>query len=145
MNSTAFFACFDASGNFLALSQTCGSPSSVASGMTVDGLYANPLVFGSYATNLFFANKYSVTNAGNADIYAGIVNLGPKVFPASTSGTNMVFSWPAISENLSFTLQAITNFGSTNWFTVGTAVNVNGQYVITNAMTNTAMFYRLAH
>ena len=142
MNSTAVLACFDASGDLLALSQGGGSPSSTVAGMTADAFLSNLIAFGNYATNFSFANKYTVTNTGNADIFASIVALAPKV-ATTTHGTNMVLSWPAITENKGFVLQAITNFGSTNWVTVGSAANVNGQYMITNAMTNTARFYRL--
>lgn len=144
MNSMAVIACFDQSGNLFAMSQAGGLPASVASGVTADANGFNICVFGSFATNLFLANKYSLTNAGNADIFASIVGLGPKVNVTATS-TNVVLSWPAITENNGFVLQAITNFASTNWSTVGSGSAVNGQKVVTNVTTGNAQFFRLVH
>jgi hypothetical protein len=144
LNGTAFIACFDQMGNLLAITQAGGSPSSVASGLTVDTYFANICVVGSYATNLLFANKYSAANSGNADIFASVVGLGPKVKVTPTS-TNLVIAWPDIAENKGFVLQSITNFTSPNWNTVGSGSSVNGQVVVTNTPTGNVQFFRLMH
>lgn len=148
LHSVAFIACFDKFGNLLALSQAGGTGSSVASGIVGDIIGSasvpNICVFGSYTTNLFLANRYSLTNAGNADIFASIVGLGPQIKSATTS-TNLVMSWPAILENKGFVLQTITNFGSTNWSSAGNGSTNNGQVVFTNAISGNVRFFRLTH
>jgi len=57
-------------------------------------------------------------------------------------GTNIVFKWP--TNTLGFNLQSSTNFGATLWSNAAPApVIVNGQYTVTNSMTNKFKLYRL--
>lgn len=143
VNPTAVAACYDPAGQQILLYRS-PMPSSVAGGVTSDIFNANLFLYGTYATNFSINAKYALTNAGSTDIFGSIVRLGPKVSLVATS-TNIVLSWPALVENTGFVLQSSTNFGSTNWTTVGTGTTVGGQKVVTNTLSGPVQFYRLFH
>lgn len=110
-------------------------------------------------------NLTNLANVGNASW--GLVNSGYDLYGAASdgagavfrlslapqlsmtlSGTNIVVTWPvnyAGFDYSGFTLQSSTNpAASAVWAPVTQPpVTVNGQYVITNAISGTQMFYRL--
>jgi DNA-binding beta-propeller fold protein YncE len=112
------------------------------------------------ATNLYVANFYSGTimkfdRAGNGTVFAsglnepvaiairrtGSVAVIPRLF-ITTSGTNALISWTLAAPN--YTLQSNTNLAGTNWIAVpGTPGTNNGNYVLTNGLTDSARFFRL--
>jgi hypothetical protein len=67
--------------------------------------------------------------------------FGPSLV-GSKQGTNTVFKWP--TNALGFTLQWSTNLNVVNWSNATpSAVIANGQYTVTNSITNKFKFYRL--
>lgn len=64
------------------------------------------------------------------------------------SGTNVNLTWSSISSGFSYSgyiLQSTTNFLSTTWGAVSPApVVVDGQYTVTNSISDTQQFYRLS-
>ncbi len=140
VNSVAAIACFDPSGNLVALSQVSGAQPSMASAV-VNSPLNNICISGSFATNFFLPGRNALTNVGNYDVFAGLIGVGPTI-KLATTGTNVVCSWPtAIGSG--FALQSLTNFSSTNWTTIGSGNLVNGQMVVTNAVSGSAQFFRL--
>jgi hypothetical protein len=141
LNSKAIIACFDVAGNMFMFSEA-GGAASEASGIVYGPHFINFTVFGSFATNISFINQYVSSNSGNADIFASIVALRPKVKMTTTS-TNVIITWS--SEDTGFSVQSLTNLGSANWTTIGSGTLVNGLYVVTNTPAGKAQFYRLYH
>ena len=139
-NTIALVAQLDQSGNLNAVSQMSTSQVSQVSAMSVMINSKGSSVFpcGSYATNFTFGS-HSITNSGNMDIFVAWVRAVPPL-TATTSGTNLVCYWPTTDTNL--TLQASADLS--NWSAVSNFVStVNGQNVVSNAMTGTARFFRL--
>lgn len=67
---------------------------------------------------------------------------GEPLLSGSKQGASFVLEWP--TNTLGFTLQWSTNFAAVNWSdATPSPVIVNGQYTVTNNMTNTVRFYRL--
>jgi uncharacterized repeat protein (TIGR03803 family) len=64
-----------------------------------------------------------------------------------TSGTNAILTWPANLAGFDYTgytLRSTTNIVSTSWAIVSPSpILVNGQMIVTNAITGTKMFYQL--
>jgi hypothetical protein len=141
-NSVAVVACFDPSGNVVAVSPMSGVKASMASvvGGTGNNFNGNMFFSGSYTTNLLVSGKYGVTNSGLSDIYASVGGVSPPLKLAMSS-TNVVCSWPSV--NATFTLQVLTNLSSGGWSTFGSGTSVNGQMVSTNSLTSNARFFRL--
>lgn len=84
---------------------------------------------------------------GNNGMLALTLNVPQTVVTAPTlnitvSGGNAILSWP---QQGSFTLQGVTDLSGSPipWTDIGTGTAVNGQYVVTNAISSTATFYRL--
>ncbi len=68
-------------------------------------------------------------------------NGGP-LLTGTKQGINIVLNWP--TNTLGFTLQWSTNLGTGNWSSTSPSpMIVNGQYAVTNKMTNNFKFYRL--
>ena len=67
---------------------------------------------------------------------------GGPLLGASNQGTNIVFKWP--TNALGFSLQWGANLGLAIWSNATPMpVIINGQYTVTNGMTNITRFYRL--
>ena len=138
-NTVAVIAQLSSSGNLNAISQI-GSTPSTAAGMASFAGPKGPVVYacGSYATNFSFSN-HSLTNAGNMDVFYAWV-LTPPGIVASTSGTNIVCSWPNNDTNLVLE----TSSDMSNWSAVTNRIaTANGQNTISNSMTGGAGYFRL--
>jgi hypothetical protein len=91
---------------------------------------------GSYT--VVVTNAYgSVTSAA-----ATLAVASPPTLNIQFSGTNAMITWPA-SGVPGFTLETTTNLLSPTWVSVGTAVVIGNQYVVTNALAPHAQFFRL--
>jgi len=96
--------------------------------------------------NLFVVDQY----AGDAGVITGGWSLTittattvPVLLSISQAGTNAILSWTNAAAG--YTLQAAPSLSSTTWTNVSPApVIVSGNYTVTNAMTNSSTFYRLA-
>ncbi len=67
----------------------------------------------------------------------------PVLLSVAQTQTNAVLSWTNAATG--YTLQATPSLSPAAWSTVGiTPVEISGRLVVTNAMTNKTMFYRLA-
>ncbi len=89
---------------------------------------------------------YAVTQPSTGGYQVGtfVISPDPPVLSGSKQGTKIVLTWPTNSTG--FSLQFITNLGSTNWSNaVPAPVTVNGSYTVTNSITNSAKFYRLGN
>jgi len=70
------------------------------------------------------------------------IDITPPVLTLSKQGTNLVLNWP--TNTLAFALQWSTNLGTATWSNaIPAPAIVDGQYTVTNNMTNKARFYRL--
>ncbi len=58
------------------------------------------------------------------------------------SGANVILSWPSSTDS-SYSLQSTADLSSPAWSGAGSASIVGNQYVVTNTLTPTAVFYRL--
>ena len=137
-NTFAMVAQLSPFGNLNAVSQIT-SPQSSAGGVAATKGPRGPAVFicGSYATNFNF--YHTITNTGNPDVFTAWV-LAPPALTSSIASTNLVCAWPNTDTNL--VLEASSDFSS--WASVTNPVaNVNGQNIVTNAMSGRAGFYRL--
>ncbi|HXI69433.1 MAG TPA: hypothetical protein VNN22_03640 [Verrucomicrobiae bacterium] len=83
---------------------------------------------GTEVTNQFQA---LVTSSGTAPVLS-----------ITTSGSNVILAWPS-STDPGYGLQSTTNLTTTSWISGGTASTVGAQFVVTNALSSTAQFYRL--
>ncbi len=61
----------------------------------------------------------------------------------SVSGANVIVAWPS-STDPGYNLQSTADLSSPSWGSAGPASIIGNQYVVTNALTSTALFYRLA-
>jgi hypothetical protein len=72
----------------------------------------------------------------------GQAAVTPPTLSASRTGNNLLLSWPTNAS--AFQLEFAPDLGHSGWTPVpGSPGNVGGQFVVTNAMTNRAGFYRL--
>jgi hypothetical protein len=70
------------------------------------------------------------------------VSSGPApILSVSADGGNVILSWPTASTG--YSLYSNTNLATANWVTAGAASVVGANYVVTNATTGDAKFYRL--
>ena len=140
-NSVAVVACFNSSGDVVAVSPMGGVKASMSSvvGGTGNNYNGNMFFSGSYTTNFLVSGKYGATNSGLSDVYASVGGVAPQL-KLAVNGTNVICSWPSV--NAAFTLQALTNLGS-SWNTVGFGTSANGQMVVTNSITGNVRFFRL--
>jgi len=70
------------------------------------------------------------------------IDITPPTLTISKQGTNLVLNWPADAP--AFALQWSTNLGKAMWSNaIPAPAPVNGEYTVTNNMTNKARFYRL--
>jgi hypothetical protein len=96
-----------------------------------------------YGTNYLWRVRYEDSRNGwsSYSTQTAFTTLGP-LLGGSQQGTNMVFKWP--TNALGFALQWSTNLGVLSWSNATPSpVIVNGQYTVTNNMTNQMRFYRL--
>ena len=96
-----------------------------------------------YGSNYQWQVRYQDSRNGwsSYSTRTSFTNGGPSLVAAKL-GTNIVLNWP--SNTVGFTLQWSTNLGSMNWSNATPLpVLVNGQYAVTNNMTNAFKFYRL--
>lgn len=96
-----------------------------------------------YGSNYQWQVRYRDSRNGWSSYSARtfFTNSGP-LLTSIQRGTNLVFNWP--TNSLGFGLQWSTNLGATTWSNATPApVIVNGQYAVTNNMTNQFRFYRL--
>ena len=97
----------------------------------------------AYASNYLWHVRYEDTRGAWSTYSAstGFKTAAPGLI-ATMQGTNILLQWP--TNALGFTLQAKTNLISTNWVAVTPLpVLANGQYAVTNSVTNQFRFYRL--
>lgn len=100
------------------------------------------------ATNIYgvpplcSGSPVSVAAAGTASANIA-VSPPPPPLTVTGAGATAILSWPATADNC--TVQWTTNMGpGAVWFTVNSpAVEVNGQYVVTNVMVSSQMYFRL--
>ena len=96
--------------------------------------------------NLFVVDQYPgdsgvITGGWSLTITTGTNE--PVQLSISRAGTNAILSWANTATG--YTLQAAPSLSSTTWTNVSPApVVVSGNYTVTNAMTNSSTFYRLA-
>jgi hypothetical protein len=94
---------------------------------------------------------YGTANVGGSSGYGtvfslslGSMSVSPPQLTIIHSGTNIILTWPTNATG--FTLQSVTNLVLTNWTTVSpTPVIVNTNNVVTNSISGTRKFYRLAN
>jgi uncharacterized repeat protein (TIGR03803 family) len=90
--------------------------------------------------NVLYGTAYAGGNFDRGTVFS--ITL-PTQLTTSTSGTNLVLSWPTNATG--FALQSTTNPASPTWTTVSPApVIVNGQYTVTNPISATQQFFRLS-
>jgi hypothetical protein len=70
------------------------------------------------------------------------LSVAAPLLSITLSGTNVIISWPG-STSSAYVLESATDLASTAWGGAGSAVLVNGNYVVTNALTPDSAFYRL--
>jgi uncharacterized repeat protein (TIGR03803 family) len=97
--------------------------------------------------NSLFGTTYQGGGSGFGTVFS--ISFSPRL-SISISGTNAILRWPigyAGFDYTGYTLQSTTNLNlSTVWTTVVPApVTIDGQNVVTNAMTTVQQFYRLIH
>jgi hypothetical protein len=140
-NSIAIIACYDPNGKLQTVAQTGGAMASAATAVADIPLgYGLPCVVGTFASD-FTMEGLTITNSGISDIFVSPIILRPAL-ALSTSGTNIVCSWP-VNGNQGYQLQVLTNLSSGTWSSAGFPSMVNGQYVVTNVPTGKARFFRL--
>jgi uncharacterized repeat protein (TIGR03803 family) len=90
--------------------------------------------------NTLYGTAYAGGGSGVGTVFA--LSL-PLQLAITLSGADVILSWPTNATN--FTLQSTTNLvSSAAWRTNSSApVSVSGQYVVTNPITGSQMFYRL--
>ncbi|HEY5909121.1 MAG TPA: Ig-like domain-containing protein [Verrucomicrobiae bacterium] len=101
---------------------------------------ANKLNYGSnYQWRVRYRDSRNSWSSFSAQTW--FTNCGPWLV-GLREGTNMVIKWP--TNALAFALQWSTKLGTAMWSNaIPAPVIVNGQYTVTNTMTNQARFYRL--
>jgi uncharacterized repeat protein (TIGR03803 family) len=84
------------------------------------------------------------TNGRGTVFSITLPSVGAPLLTITASGTNVILTWP--TGVTGFTLQSITNLVSpAAWSAVSPApVVVNGQFTVTNSVSETQMFYRLS-
>jgi hypothetical protein len=88
-------------------------------------------------------NRVLTTNEVAAQFSALSVSAGPPpVLNISVSGTNAILSWLSSTDS-GYALQSATNLAAPIWTGAGAAVVVGANYVVTNAISGSAQFYRL--
>jgi uncharacterized repeat protein (TIGR03803 family) len=138
-SGTVFALHIDGSGftNLYTFSATAGSP-----GRNNDG--ANPHGKLLLTGDTLFGTTAGGGTSGNGTVFS--INLSSASSPQLTitpAGANVVLSWP--TNFTGFTLQSTTHLSSPGWTTTFPApVVVNGQYMVTNPISGTQQFYRLA-
>jgi len=107
---------------------------------------------GSYPIGLLLTNGvlYGTAQGGGSSGNGTVFSLSSLPAPSPTlnlaeNGTNVILSWTALATG--FTLQSTTNLVPTViWTAVSPSpVNLNGQLVVTNAISGPQTFYRLAN
>ncbi len=96
-----------------------------------------------YGSNYQWQVRYRDSRNGwsSYSVRTFFTNSGPWL-TGTQRGTNIVFNWPTNSAG--FTLQWSTNLGTGIWSNaIPAPVIVNGQYAVTNGLTNSFRFYRL--
>ena len=138
-SGTVFALHIDGSGftNLYTFSATAGSP-----GRNNDG--ANPHGKLLLTGDTLFGTTAGGGTSGNGTVFS--INLSSASSPQLTitpAGANVLLSWP--TNFTGFTLQSTTTLSSPGWTTTFPApVVVNGQYMVTNPISGTQQFYRLA-
>jgi uncharacterized repeat protein (TIGR03803 family) len=112
-------------------------------GTNTDGAYPYSVLVKSGST------LYGTAQQGGNYNYGTIFSLSlPPSLNITTSGTSVILTWPSNVAGFDYTgysLQATTNLASPAWSAVSPPpVVVNGQETVTNAISGTQMFYRLA-
>ena len=81
---------------------------------------------------------------GNGTIFSISLPANPPQLTMTSSGADVILSWPQDAEG--FTLESATNLVSPTWTTnnLPTPVIVIGQYTVTNPISGTQQFFRLA-
>lgn len=82
-----------------------------------------------------------VTNQFNQLVSASVV--AAPTLSITLLGENVILAWPS-STDPGYNLQSTTDLASPSWGSAGSASVVGNQFVVTNALTPTALFYRLA-
>ena len=82
-----------------------------------------------------------VTNQFNA-LVTPIPSGPPPMLSIVASGINVIISWPS-STDPGYGLQSTTNLAAPVWIDAGAPATVSSQYVVTNALSMKAQFYRL--
>lgn len=82
-----------------------------------------------------------VTNQFNQLVSASVV--AAPTLSITLLGENVILAWPSTTDP-GYNLQSATDLASPSWGSAGTASVVGNQFVVTNALTPTALFYRLA-
>lgn len=98
----------------------------------------------SICQTLIVSNRVYALDANNGLLAFNIVppaSSNPPALTISLSGQNVIVSWP---QQGSFTLQGAASLTAPiNWTDIGTGTAANGQYVVTNSISQTETFYRL--
>lgn len=81
---------------------------------------------------------------GNGTIFSILLPANPPQLTMTRSGAGVILSWPQDAEG--FTLESATNLASPSWTTnnLPTPFIVIGQYTVTNPISGTPQFFRLA-
>jgi uncharacterized repeat protein (TIGR03803 family) len=113
---------------------------------SANSIYTNSDGFGVTSGLVLSGNTlYGTADNGGQNDFGTIFSLSLPTGPQLStihSGTNLVITWPTNATG--FTLESVTNLGSTNWSTVSPPpVVINGQNTVTNAISGAKKFYRL--
>ena len=100
-------------------------------------------VTGLNAGATYYYRVRAYNGGGTSGNSATITVATPLTLAYARQGSELVFSWP--TNSVAFALEYATNLPPTNWTPASPAPVIAGaQYVVTNAMTDAARFYRLS-
>ena len=86
---------------------------------------------------------FGTTDGGPGTVFSISLPSSQPQLTIASSGQNVLLSWPTTATG--FTLQSTTNLLSPVWTTnLPAPVGVSGQYLVTNPITGTQQFFRLA-
>jgi uncharacterized repeat protein (TIGR01451 family) len=122
---------------------TCNISSLNSNAITVVAITVQPNASGSI-TNIGRVTSSAVDFSTNNNSATNVISVSTTpTLNGSVSGANAIFSWPtnALGYGLQYTGQLATN---SVWSNLTGAVIINGNYYITNAVTGTNRFFRLA-